>query len=246
MSKVFVFHGGDHKCGVSQISQSAAEMLAKRNPDMTVMLIHADGGRGSEYCSNVRESVGRIRPYLAEQILDTKETLDRARYRDNLYIIGGSDDPLSASALKSDMSEFLISALKNFCDVFIIDAGSGLNPDFCLGALFSADRVYLMLVQSENCLRNFEWNRGLYEQLRIPFDVFIINKYDRLSAYDTAYIGKRLGIENKKLIKLPAHSMGELCEAKGQSLMSVRKERAFEKGLELIVKDIEENAEHES
>ena len=246
MSKVFVFHGGDHKCGVSQISQSAAELLARRNPDMTVMLIHADGKRGSEYCANVRESIGRIRPYLAEQILDTKETLDRARYKDNLYIIGGSDDPLSASSLKADMSEFLISALKNFCDVFIIDSGSELNPGFGLGALFSADRVYLMLLQSENCLRHFEWNRSLYEKLRIPFDVFIINKYDRLSAYDASYIEKRLGIEGRAVIKLPSHSLGEMCEIKGESLLSVRKERAFEKGLELIVKDIEENAEHES
>ena len=60
MKKVFTFHGADHKCGCSMISQCVAERIAQENSKLSVLLVHAEQSEGAGYSPHVRESMERI------------------------------------------------------------------------------------------------------------------------------------------------------------------------------------------
>ena len=247
MSKLMVFHGSDHKCGTTQIAQCTAESLAADFPASKILLVFADGGRGSEYCEGVRESVERIRPYLKEDLLNPDEILGKSLYRDNLYIIGGNDDPLNAESFSPDMSMMLMRVLRDYFDVCIIDSGANaISSGLSLGSLFSSDRIYMLLSQKESSLRNFEWNRYMYEKLKITPDVFIINDYDKSNPYSRKYISDRLNICLDELFTVAHHSRGFECEMNRKSLISERPGKAFMRDIKNLAKDVAEYADLQS
>ena len=104
--KVFCFFGSDHKVGTSMISQCTAECIASAYPKITVLLIHAEGDRGSDYIPCVGESMERIRPYLSEKFLDRDEIMTRAKITDNFYVIGGAVNPGTSGRFFPDMAEY--------------------------------------------------------------------------------------------------------------------------------------------
>lgn len=222
MNNVFAFLGSDHKVGTTQLVQCCAELLAKQLPDKNVLLIQCDGGRGSEYCNKVRESVDRIRPFLAQAIVNIDEIKEKSLYKNNLYIIGGQLQPGMNEYLTPDMSEILIEAVKDSFDLVLIDSGSEIEDGLSLGATLAADKVFMILNQKESSLGRYEWCSFLYERIDLFFDKFIVNKYNRNSAYELSYIADRLMVDKSNMITICEHSMGDYAELKAQSLISLK------------------------
>lgn len=222
MNNVFAFLGSDHKVGTTQISQCCAEALAKALPNKTILLIQCDGGRGSEYCLKVRESVDRIRPFLAQSIVNVEEIKEKSLYKDNLYIIGGQIQPGMNEYLTPDMSEILINAVRDSFDLVILDSGCHIEDGLSLGATLAADRVFMILNQKESSIGRYEWCSFLYERIDLFFDKFIINKYNRNSAYEISYIADRLMLDKSNIFTVCEHSMGDMAEVKAKSLISLK------------------------
>lgn len=244
MSRVIVFHGADHKCGTTQIAQCVAETMATDYPKAKVLLMFADGGRGSEYCIGVRESVDMIRPYLEEELIDPEEILGKSLYSENFYVIGGSDDPMCVEKFSPDLAKLLLKVLRNHFDVCIIDSGANaLGSGIALGTLFSADRIYMTMTQKESAVRCFEWHRNMFERLKVMPDKFIINDYDKSNPYSSRYISDRLHIELSDFFTVAHHSRGFAAEMNRSSLLNEKKEKAFLRDIKAIVKDVAEYAE---
>lgn len=222
MNNVFAFLGSDHKVGTSQIAQCTAELLSKTCSDKTVLLIQCDGGRGSEYCGKVRESVDRIRPFLAQSIVNIDEIKEKAFYKDNLFIIGGQLKPGMNEYLTPDMSEILIDAVRKTFDYVIIDSGSNIDDGFALGATLAADKVFMILNQRESALGRYEWNEFMFDRIDLHFDKFIINMFNHSSAYETSYITERLMIDKNDILIVHRTKSGEMAEIKAQSLINFK------------------------
>ncbi len=222
MNNVFAFLGSDHKVGTTQLAQCTAELLARSCPDKNILLIQCDGGRGSEYCLKVRESVERIRPFLAQSIVHVDEIKEKSNYKDNLYIIGSQLQPGMTEYLTPDMSEKLIKAVKDAFDFVILDSGCNIEDGLSLGATLAADKVFMVLNQRESSLGRYEWHEFLFDRIDLFFDKFIINKYNRNSAYETSYIADRLSIDKNDLMLVHEHSMGDVAEMKAQSLINLK------------------------
>ncbi len=242
MNNVFSFHGADHKVGTTQIAQCCAELLAKRYPKTTVLLIQGDGGRGSEYCNHVRESVEKIRPFLAQSIINIDDIKQKSCYKDNLYIIGGQDHPGNNEYLTPDMAELLVDAVRTVFDVIIIDTGCHIEDPFALGAALSSDKVYMVINQTESSLRRYEWSSFLFERVDLYFDKFILNKYDKNSIYEKSYIADRLMLCEKGILTVKKCKDGNIAETKSQSLISIKESKTLIKDIERIVGDIVEYA----
>ena len=242
MNNVFAFHGVDHKVGTTQIAQCVAELLSKKYPDSSVLLIQGDGGRGSEYCNHVNESIERIRPFLAQSVINTEEIKLKSLYKDNLYIIGGQDKPEFSEYLTPDMAEILIAAVKEVFDFVIIDTGSQIEDSFALGAVLSTDRLYFIINQRESTLRNYEFYSYLYERIDVVPDLIIINCFNKRSLYEKDYIEERLMIDESKILTIRESKQGAKAEINGKSIVSLKPEKAFINDLEEIIKDIVEHA----
>ncbi len=232
------FHGADHRCGTSMLCQCCAEYIADKRPDRSVLLLHAEGLKGADYCHGVSESMERIRPYLAERIFDAGEVAANSRVRDNLFVIGGQDAAPSHPLLP-DMAEYLIRSLRPCFDLIISDSGSRLENGLPLGVMFASDRIYTVLDQSENSLRRYEWLRPIYEKLVLNMDRFVLNRTSRGSYYSPGYVRERLGIGREQLFTVRTHPCGEDAEVLGESLLRLRAPQGFRKDIGAICGDIE-------
>lgn len=238
MNNVFVFQGTDHKVGTTQITQSLSEYIADKHPEISVLLIYGDGGRGSEYCPHMRETIDRIRPFLAQSVINTEELKIKAKYKDNLFIIGGKDNPQSGKYLTLDMTEMLIEAVSREFSLVLIDAGSQMFDAVSLGSVFAADKIYLVLNQRESSLSHFEWAGCYYDKLGISFDKYIVNKYDRRNPYELEYISERLCLNKENIFIVRNTGQEYIAEMENKSLYSLKPSKLFIKDLEKIAEDL--------
>ncbi len=241
MKKVFTFHGADHKCGCSMISQCTAERIAKKRPDLNVLLVHAEESGCSAYSPRVGESMERIRPYLAERLLDVCDIVKKSEYKDNLYIISGTDKPGSSESFHPDMAEFFLKTISQSFDIVICDSGANIEHGLSLGALFSSDYIYIVLEQAENAFKRYEWLMPLYDKLSLNIGGFVLNKFVKQSAYTRDYVRRRLGISRDRVFAVRESSFGDLAEIDEKSLLSY-KDPAFAKDIDALTEDILEEA----
>ena len=237
MKKVFTFHGADHKCGCSMISQCIAERLAKKRPDLSVLLVHAEETGCTGYSPRVGESMERIRPYLAERLLDVCDIVRKSEYKDNLYIISGTDKPGSSESFHPDMAEFFLKTISQSFDIVICDSGANIEHGLSLGALFSSDLIYIVLEQSESAFKRYEWLMPLYDKLVLNIGGFVLNKFVRQSAYTRDYVRRRLKIHRDRVFTVRESSFGDLAEIDEKSLLSY-KDPAFTKDIDALSEDI--------
>lgn len=242
MAYVVSFHGCDHKCGVSTISQSVAEKAASALSDKRVLLIHTEQGPGNDYSPMIGESLENIRPYLAENLVNTDELIDKCKYKNNLYILGGASKPGSSGLYHPDMAEYLIQKVSKVFDFVICDTGSEIEHGMCLGALCSSEAVYQITTQSEIAIKRFEWQASLYDKLRLKIAKLIINKYNGKEINSKDIIAARLGFKNEDIVCVKRSSYGERAEDEGKSILSFR-ERAFSKSIDELFSDIVKRSE---
>ena len=242
MGKIISFYGADNKVGTTQISQCCAEYIAQTNPDIEVLYISGDGGHGSDYFESVGETIDNIRPFLAQSLIDIEDLKKKAKFEDNLYVLGGKNTPKTSDYFTPEMIELLLSSAKEKFDLIIIDAGCRLEEGISLGSLFSSDQIYLVLNQTESSLRNFEWHVNLYSKLGIEFSKYLINKYDKDSAYELDYIYERLLLSKPCIYTIKKHKYGLDAELFYTSLIHVKPNKLFIKDIEKISKGILEYA----
>lgn len=238
MGKLISFFGADYKVGTTQISQCCAELIAKQNPELEVLFVSADGTGGDDYYTGVGETIEGIRPFLAEALIDIDELKSKIQYQKNLYILGGKTSPKTGDYFTPEMIELLLGLSKSKFDLIIIDAGSRIEEGISLGSLFSSDRIYLILNQNESSLKRFLWHANLYNQLGIEFFKYIINKYDKNSAYEIDYIKDRLLIDNNCICTVRIHKNSEEAEIAYSSLINVKPNKLFIKDIEKISEEI--------
>jgi len=231
---IICFHGADHKCGVSMISQCVAEALAEKYEDRNVLLVHTESNHGSDYFPQFSESMENIRPYLTGNLVDTEEVMEKARVSRNLSIIGGPTNSECSWDYRPDMTEFFLRALKDRYDYIVCDSGSELEHGLALGSMFAADIRCIVLGQNEMCLRRYEWMRPLYEKLNMFYGLYIINPYSRKNMYEKKYLAARLQLSTDKLITVRESSCGWRAEMEGKSLLNY-KSKGYEKDINKLI-----------
>jgi len=237
MKKIFTFHGADHKCGCSMLSQCVAERIAQKCADMNVLLVHAEQSEGTGYSPRVRESLERIRPYLAERLLDISDIVERSGYRDNLSIIAGTDRPGSSESFHPDMAEFFLGSVSESFDVVICDSGANMEHGLSLGALFASDSIFMVFTQSESAFKHYEWLMPLYEKLGLNIQGYVLNRFQSQSAYTRDYVKKRLKAGRDQLFTVRESSFGQLAEIDEKSLISY-KDQGILRDIDMIVNSI--------
>ena len=237
MGRIITFHGVDHKTGVSQAALGTAESLAENYPYLKVLLIHMEGRSGREYAPQIRESLQSIRPYLLDRVMDGQEIGEKAQVKGNLYIVGGDEEPGSSEGYLPDMAEYMLDAFAQVFDVVLCDSGSEVEHAMALGALFSADRLYYVLSQSEICFKRAEWLMPLYQKLDLPQSRFILNHYDKGSPFTAGYSAKRLESDPSEIFCIRASRKGADAEIEGRSLYSY-KESVYRRDVDAVAADI--------
>ena len=237
MGRIITFHGVDHKAGVSQTALGTAEYLTENYPYLKVLLIHMEGRSGREYAPQIRESLETIRPYLSDHVLDGRETGEKAQYKGNLYVIGGDENPGSAEGYLPDMAQYMLDEFADCFDVILCDSGSEIEHAMALGALFSADRLYLVLSQSEICFRRAEWLLPLYEKLDLAETRFVLCRCEKTSPFTQSYAAKRLETEADRIFAIRASKKGPDAEIEERSLYSYR-ESLYRKDIGAVAEDI--------
>ncbi len=238
MNNIFAFHGSDHKAGTTQLAQCCAERLSESRKDITVLLVHGDGGRGSEYCSHVYESVEKLRPFVASEHIDIEELKARSFYSSNLYIWGGYESPDASDIFTPDMAELLLAAAGRHFDIIIVDTGSRLEDGLALGSVFAADRVYMVFNQRESSLQRYEWLSFLYDRIELKIEGFIINRYEPQSLYEKDYIAERLLIDKQRILTVREDAAGLKAESEGKSLIALKASKGFVRDIDKVIKDI--------
>jgi MinD-like ATPase involved in chromosome partitioning or flagellar assembly len=219
------------------ISQCVAERIAQENSRLNVLLIHAEQSGGTGYSPHVRESMERIRPYLAERLLDINDIIQRSGYRDNLSIIAGTDRPGSSELFHPDMAEFFLGSMAQSFDVVICDSGANMEHGLSLGALFGSDSIYMVFEQKENAFRHYEWLLPLYKKLGLNISGYVMNRFTANSAYTREYVKKRLRTSRDRLFTVRESDFGILAEIEEKSLLSYR-DPGFTKDVDILAKDI--------
>lgn len=242
MGSVFTFMGADHRCGTSMISLCAAEHISKQKADWNILLIHSEAKSGDEYTPRLSANMELISPYISEELIDADEIKAKSKYKNNLYIIGGANDPLSSSKYNPDkFSIFLESCSENF-DLIICDAGSEIEHGLAVGAIVSAKRMYVVAAQRESAFKRIEWYEGVLNQLRSGYDYCVINNYKTDSAYSLQYCANRLGIEMEKILRVGSSPYGDIAEIQEKSLLGF-KSTSFKRDIDRLTQNILDNYE---
>ena len=237
--KVITFLGPDHKAGTTSIAKAIAEAIAKDHPDKKVLFIDAEG----EYLGMWRHG---IKIETEEGSKDIASIIKMARQKDNLFAMTSCQavDDL----FHPDMAEYFISSLKGSSDMdYIICASGEIEHSMAIGSLLAADSIYIVFSHDQNCesgLRRYEWMKALYEKLDLKIDGFILNKFNKMSAYSPWYIVQRLGIDESILYSIRTAEQGQ---EKATFSMLGRDNPEFTKDIKSLVKTIikEEAVENE-
>lgn len=219
------------------LAQCVAERIAERKPGFQVLLMHTEDGWGLDFSPKVCETFERIRPYLAQRLVDVDELMQKCLYKHNLFIIGGASRPGSASFYHPEMSEYLLESFAGKFDIIICDSGSQVEHGLALGALLSADCVYMVTTQAESALRRFERISPLYEKLGIRINKLIINAFQKSRINTLELIAMRMGFEAENIFCVKKSFYGAAAEHDGTSLLAF-KEKSLIKSIDLIADSI--------
>ena len=237
MSRVVCFHGADHKCGVTMLTQCVAERISQLEPSLKVLLVHSEGRGGTDYSPMVSESMENIKPYLSGKLLDPAELLGRARWRGNLFVIGGAGETGSIFSYHPDMGKYMIESLRGSVDVIICDTGSEIEHGLSLGTLLAADSIYMVMTQQESAVSALENKHLLYEKLGIDAGALIVNKHDKGSPYTVKYLAERLGVPAGKFRTVRRSDYGIQAETDARPLVSYSGS-AFRKDIDAVAREV--------
>ena len=234
MGVIYTFFGADHKCGTSMIAQCVAERLSQKFPQCNVLLLHAESGCGRDFSPAVSESLDNIEKYLSEKVLDTSDFFRRSRYKDNLYILGGSAGIGNSANYHPEMCEYLLCELENCFQYIVCDGGCNIEHGMSLGALLSCSKSYLVSSQSESAIKRYGYVKPLFEKLDYRFEKLLVSKYDKRSIISKEMLASRLGFTPENSFCIPFSSFGNDAELDEKSLLCYR-DNAFIKAIDTLI-----------
>lgn len=234
MSQVIGFCGGDDGVGCSMLAQSAAELLAEKQPGK-VLLVSASGKYGDDYILN-RDglSMDAVRANLASGKLLPSELYPNLAREKNVRILPAPRDALSASYYPEDCMNTLLEAAEGFSYI-IIDCGSRVDYGLFISGAKAAHRRYYVLTQQEKCLRRFQYAvREVLRPLHLEGEL-IINKYQLSPALLTSSeIESLTGMETA--VRVPYISYGWQAELEKATLLPCSK---YAKAVRRLVRKIQ-------
>jgi hypothetical protein len=244
MRGIYAFFGVDHKCGTSMLCQSAGELIARARPDWKVLVIHTEEDSGTYYTTGSQESFDRLRPELAEGLLDVHDVAARSRCRGNLHFISGADPLNGDGKYHPNHSDHLLKHLRECFDLILCDSGSHIGHGLALGSLFAAHGIFLVMLQAESSVRRFERLIPLYRKLNVSTIGCLVNRYREHNPFSLSYIRERLDGFEQPFYTVRESPQGLLAETEGRCLIHYR-DRSFESDIRcaanLILNDM--NAE---
>ena len=227
MSNIHVFHGADGKTGTTMITQSVAELIASNYKDIKVMMIAMHGRPGTEYVDQVGESIEGVKLYLSNRLLDSQKLIEDCRKTDNFYMLGGVKSIGQVRSYHPNMAAYLLESIESKFDLILVDGGNDIENGLTVGALEYMGEKYCVITQQESILRRYESVKPIYEELGITFSLYIVNRYNDGDACDLYYIGERLSLDQRELMKVEASGYGRQAEWDHRTLLAYKNEGYF-------------------
>jgi MinD-like ATPase involved in chromosome partitioning or flagellar assembly len=243
MDNVFVFHGIDYKVGTTMIAQSTAEMIAKENKDIKVMLLFLNGRKSDEFIGEKVESIEAIKANIDNKMMGYSDVLRICLQRDNLYLLAGIEKFQNERYFFPETAIRILKEIRESFDIIIVDSGNNIDNGLSMGALQYTAHRFLVLTQQETMLRRYEQFRELYKSLQLDFPLIVINKHLQIDPYDLGYIAKRLEINKKSLFTVNQSNFARQAEIDGKTILHYS-ENGFEKDVRAIANWIRSSSGH--
>ncbi|MBF0980174.1 MAG: hypothetical protein HXK71_02450 [Clostridiales bacterium] len=202
MSNFYVFHGIDHKVGVTMVAQSIAEIIASYKKGMNVLFLALNGRLNAEYVKEEVHSIDDFKVELDSKIFTVTDFMRKCRQKDNFYMMAGVANEEEERLYFPSVVEYLLGELKDKFDVIIADTGSTLDNGLALGALLMADCNYLITTQQESALTRLEKQRDIFDKSDISFDAVVVNKFYEKDPHSLGYIRSRMGLDKERISKI--------------------------------------------
>lgn len=198
MKKVYALHGADNKAGVTMLSLSIAQIIAKEFCDKDILLMSLSLGQSDHY---LREDVSNIDYYknrIDSGLKIEKSAILQGRLTENLYMIDGLKEELQQRLYFPNNIKLFVNNLRDEFDLVILDTGSHIDSGLAIGGLIASDVKYLVLPQSEIGLERYIKRKEIYQKSGIDFDYYIVNRFDDNDVVTLDYIRKKTRIKGMK------------------------------------------------
>lgn len=219
------FHGGDHKSGVTMLTQCVGEHLTEHLEEESVIQAGLQGNPGGDYCKSTVPSVEAVRSYLEQNLLNAQELLRDCKVKERQYLIRGIERPEQQRLYHPKLAQYLVGQLKEQAQFILCDTGSELDNGLAIGGLQSADLRCLVLTQQESSLSRWERHQNLYRRLGIDFQMVIINRYLPEASFTKEYIAERLGFPVDRILTVSDSPYGLRADGEKKSLLQYKDER---------------------
>ncbi|QAT43183.1 hypothetical protein [Aminipila luticellarii] len=239
MKNLFVFHGADHKSGVTMIAQSTAQLIASQNRDINVLFIALNGRKSSEFIKGEVKTIDEFKLQLDSKLLMSRDFVRDCKHERNLHILAGPVHEQEERYYFPDSATYLLESVADSFEIIIADTGNELDNGLALGGMSAAAKRYLILDQLESNLSRYEKMSPLFEKAGIRFDGFIINKFYADDPYTLPYILERLRLQREKAYTVQAASSERQAEREHKTLMEC-KTPCYQADISAVANDISE------
>lgn len=225
INNLFVFHGVDHKVGTTMVAQSVAEMITSQNKNLKVLFISLNGRESTEYVREAPITIDAIKMHIDNKMISCPDFLRSSKYFDNFHILAGISNEIEERYYYPETARYLLETVTPEFDVVITDSGNEIDNGLAIGALTISKNIYLILTQQESILRRFERLKGIYEELGISFNTFVINKYYDQDPYSIEYIADRIQIEKGCILRVESTGYSRQAEIDYKTLIEYKNDK---------------------
>lgn len=233
-------HGGDHKTGVTMMTQCLAEHMADHLEEMSVIQAALQGNPGGDYCAASVKSIEEVKLYLEQGLLKPQELLRECKVQERHFMIRGVVKPEQVRLYHPRMAQYFVEQLKEHAQFLISDTGSEIDNGLTIGGLQSADLRCLVLTQQESVLARWERHQTIYRRLGIDFQMVIINRYLPEATYTKDYLAERLGFPVDRILTVADSPYGLRADGEKKSLLQYKDER-IRQGIRTICERLAEH-----
>lgn len=176
-NNIVVFFGADTKVGTTMISQTVAEILAKKTGNK-IFLGFMDGMPGTDYFKgSFQSSIDEIKLKLLNGVLNISDIQIECKVFDNLFVLQGVKNFLYRREYEMTDVECFLNILSENFDAVVLDAGCNIELALCLGSLVSTKNRYLITTPQKKSLVSFKSINEILDKLLLDSFSLIINKY---------------------------------------------------------------------
>ncbi|QOX62494.1 septum site-determining protein MinD [Anoxybacterium hadale] len=221
---LFCFHGVDHKVGTTMVSQSIAEAISLGSPNLKLLFISMNGRESAEYVKETPVSIDAMKFHIDNKMINGSDFMKTCSHKGNFYMMAGISNELEARYYYPDMARYLLEEIAPEFDLILADCGNEIDNGLAIGALSSAEEIFLVATQQETGIRRFEKNKRIMENLGIAISACIINKYYEQDPIGLSYLAGRMEIEKERLWKLNTADYSRQAEMEYKTLLEYRNE----------------------